>query len=103
MQKFRYLLITLLKKPNNQIDEQVGYSRRIKAHDQQTCNVIMDFQDRKVLKCVIEGKRLDTDFDKLRNYYSKIYPVLIDQLEAEQTSQPSAPINQSLTIKPDNL
>ena len=53
-------------------------------------NIILDFADKKVVKCVIEGKEHDTTFDKMRDYYDKIYPNLIQQLERE------APIDKGL-------
>jgi hypothetical protein len=77
----RYLLITYIRKPNGQIDEQVTVSKRLKQADIQTCNVILDYGKRKIDKCVIEGKVLDTDWDKMNDYYNKIYPSLIGQLE----------------------
>lgn len=77
----RYLLITFFKKPGGQIDEQVQVSKRVRNSDNQVCNIILDFADRKVQKCVIEGKILDTDFDKMHEYYQKIYPNLIEQLD----------------------
>jgi hypothetical protein len=43
----------------------------------------MDFADKKVVKSVIEGKQHDADFDKLRDYYLRIYPTLVEQLEKE--------------------
>jgi hypothetical protein len=46
-------------------------------------NVILDYAEKKVLKCVIEGKVVDTDWDRMNNYYKKIYPALIGQLEKE--------------------
>ena len=79
----RYLLITFLRKANGQIDEQVSVSKRIKPADIQTCNVILDFADKKIEKCVIEGKTLDTNWDKMYEYYKKIYPTLIGQLDKE--------------------
>jgi len=81
----RYLLITFFRKPNGQIDEQVSTSRKIKPSDLQTCNVILDFADKKVSKCIIEGKIVETDFDKMCEYYRKVYPALIDQLEKNNT------------------
>ena len=45
------------------------------------CNVIMDFKQRKVERCFIEGKVLDTDWDKLREYYHKVYPTIIENLD----------------------
>ena len=32
---------------------------------------------------MIEGKVVDTDFDKMNTYYKKIYPNLVEQLERE--------------------
>lgn len=77
----RYLLITYVRKPNGQIDEMVTISKRLKQADIQTCNVILDYGKRKIDKCVIEGKVLDTDWDRMNEYYNKIYPTLISQLE----------------------
>lgn len=76
----RYLLITFFRKPNGQIDEQVGFSKRVRPADIQTCNVILDYKDKKVVKCVIDGKVTPTDFDKMNKYYNEIYPTLIEQL-----------------------
>jgi hypothetical protein len=50
----RYLLITFLRKPNGQIDEQVTVGKRIRPADLQTCNLILDFGKKKIEKCVIE-------------------------------------------------
>jgi len=79
----RYLLITFLRKPGGQIDEMVKIAKKLKPADIQTCNVILDYGNKKINKCVIEGKKLDTDFDKMNDYYKKIYPQLIEQLEKE--------------------
>ena len=77
----RYLTVTFFRKPNNQIDEQVGFSKRVRDIDMQMCNIILDYQDQKVIKCVVEGKVLPTDFDRMNNYYKEIYPDLVSQLE----------------------
>ena len=79
----RYLLITFLRKPNGQIDEQVAVSKRVKTTDLQTCNVILDYAKKKVEKCVIEGKVVDSDWDRMNDYYKRIYPSLVGQLEKE--------------------
>ena len=79
----RYLLITFFRKPGGQIDEQVAVSKRVKPADLQMCNVILDYGSKKVQKCVIEGKVVETDWEKMSAYYKKIYPNLIDQLERE--------------------
>lgn len=79
----RYLLITFVRKPGGQIDELVTVSKRVKPADLQTCNVIIDYSAKKVQKCVIEGKVVDTDFEKMDAYYKQVYPNLISQLEKE--------------------
>ena len=79
----RYLLITFMRKPGGQIDEQVTVSKKVKQSDLQTCNVILDYAKKKVDKCVIEGKALDREWDKMHEYYLRIYPNLIAQLEKE--------------------
>jgi hypothetical protein len=47
--------------------------------------VILDYATKKVEKCVIEGKIVDMDWDRTNQYYKKIYPALIAQLEKEAT------------------
>lgn len=79
----RYLLISFLRKVGGQIDEMVSVSKRVKTSDMNSCNVIIDFADKKVLKSVIEGKNHETTFEKLRDYYARVYPNLVEQLEKE--------------------
>lgn len=79
----RYLLISFLRKMGGQIDEMVSVAKRVKTSDMNSCNVIIDFADKKVLKSVIEGKQHDTTFEKLREYYARVYPNLVEQLEKE--------------------
>lgn len=79
----RYLLISFLRKIGGQIDEMVSVSKRVRTSDMNNCNVIIDFADKKIIKSVIEGKQHDADFDRLRDYYARIYPNLVEQLEKE--------------------
>jgi hypothetical protein len=79
----RFLLITFYRKPGGQIDEQVTISKKVKKSDNQTCNVILDFAEKKVQRCIVEGKVVDTDWARLVDYYRNIYPQLIEQLERE--------------------
>jgi len=79
----RYLLISFLRKRAGQIDEMVSVAKRVRTSDMTNANVILDFADKKVIKCIIEGKNHDTTFDKMRDYYQRIYPNLVDQLERE--------------------
>ena len=77
----RYLLITYYRKPGGQIDEQIGFSNKLKPNDLQVCNVILDYLEQKVLKCVVEGRVVPTDWDKMNGYYRQVYPDIIKQLE----------------------
>lgn len=79
----RYLLITYVRKPNGQIDEQVEITRNLRPKDIQICNVILDFKDKKVERCFIEGKVVSQDWDQLRNYYYTVYPDVIDRIEKD--------------------
>ena len=79
----RYLMISFLRKRAGQIDEMVSVTKRVRTSDMNNANVILDFADKKVMKCVIEGKNHDTTFDKMREYYARVYPNLVEQLERE--------------------
>lgn len=79
----RYLLISYLRKMNGQIDEMVNVAKRVRTSDMNNANVILDFADKTIVKCIIEGKQHDTTFDQMRNYYFKVYPQLVEQLERE--------------------
>ena len=46
----KFLLITFMRKPGGQIDEQVVVSKRVKPADKQTCNVILNYAERKIEK-----------------------------------------------------
>ena len=83
----RYIMITFVRQPGGAIDEQVGFSKKIRPVDLQTCNVIVDYKEKKIVKCNIEGKQVDTDFDKMNEYYKKVYPDLIAQLERVQLAE----------------
>lgn len=68
---------------SGQIDEMVNVSKRVRTSDMNNANVILDFADKKIIKCVIEGKEHETTFEQMREYYYKVYPQLVDQLERE--------------------
>jgi type II secretory pathway component PulF len=79
----RYLLVSFYRKPGGQIDEQVKFVKRVRTSDVSMSNIIMDYGLKKVDKCVVEGKKLDRSFDQLNEYYKKVYPSMIAQLEKE--------------------
>lgn len=79
----RYLLITFFRKPGGQIDEQARFVKRVRPSDISMSNIILDYGLQKVDKCVVEGKILNRSFDQLNEYYKKIYPVMVTQLEKD--------------------
>ena len=79
----RYLLVSFLRRRAGQIDEMVSVTKRVRTSDMESNNVILDFAEKKVVKCLIEGKEHDTSFDKMRDYYNRVYPKLVEQLERE--------------------
>ena len=81
----RYFLVTYATKAGGQIDEVVSVTKQIRTRDHQMCNVIMDYKDKKVDKCVIEGKRVETTWENLDQYYRQLYPNIIERLEKEAT------------------
>lgn len=81
----RYMLITYIKKANEQIDEQVQLSNNLKERDITTCNVILDFKDKKVEKASVNGNPIPKDWTKIVDYYKQVYPDLIEGLENDNT------------------
>tara|TARA_R110000868_G_scaffold193124_2_gene437829 strand:+ start:3553 stop:3822 length:270 start_codon:yes stop_codon:yes gene_type:complete len=79
----RYMLVTYVTKPGGQIDEVIELSKKIRQKDQQLCNVILDYTDKKVIKCIVAGNNVDKDWDKLDGYYRGIYPAVLERLEKE--------------------
>jgi len=80
----RYFLATYIRKPDGKIDEQVEISKNLKDSDIQTCNIILDFKEKKVVKSVIQGQAVPTTWDAMLEHYRKVYPDYIDELEKMQ-------------------
>jgi hypothetical protein len=62
----RYLIISFLRRRGGQIDEMVATSKRVRTSDMESANVILDFADNKVVKCLIEGKPHPTRSEERR-------------------------------------
>lgn len=77
----RYFLITFKRKAGGQIDEEAAMVKNLRTSDIQTCNIILDFKERNVDRCMIDGKRMDTDWNTIVEYYKKVYPTIIQNLE----------------------
>jgi hypothetical protein len=80
----RYFLATYIRKPDGKIDEQVEISKNLKDSDIQMCNIILDFEEKKVLKSVIQGQTVPTTWDVIVEHYRLVYPDYIDELEKMQ-------------------
>jgi hypothetical protein len=93
----RYLLLTYYTKPSGQIDEVMTVSKKIKARDWQTANVILDFKEQKVLAASVRGMAATRDWDTIVSYYYKHYAATIERLfvenghELPQDTSESAP------------
>lgn len=79
----RYLLLTYYTKPDGKIDESMAVSKRVKTRDLQTCNVILDFKELKVVKAHMGGQQVPKDFNRIVEYYHQHYASTIERLFAE--------------------
>ena len=79
----RYLLLTYYTKPSGKIDEVMTIARRLKPRDWQMTNVILDFQDQKVLLCSVAGLSAAKDWDTIVSYYYQHYAATIERLFQE--------------------
>lgn len=95
----RYMLITFFRQKGGQIDEQVAVAKKLKPADNQTSNIIIDYKERKIIKCIIEGNIIDTDYDRMVAYYRRVYPVLVEQLEREHAPPEPAPEPNESSVK----
>ena len=77
----RYFLITYVTKPDGKIDEQVEISKNLKERDIATCNIILDYKERKVVKNVVQGQNMNLPWPTLTEYYNNIYPDQLAELE----------------------
>ena len=62
---------------------EISFGKNVTPRDKENANVIVDFGTQTIVKSVIEDKEHDADFVKLREYYLKVYPNLIGQLDRE--------------------
>ena len=79
----RYLLLTYYTKPTGKIDEVTTVAKKLRKRDWQTCNVILDFKEQKVLTCSVAGPTATKDWDTIVSYYYKHYAATIERLFQE--------------------
>lgn len=76
----RYFTVTYFRKPNGARDESVMVRRGLRPRHWSECSVIIDFDQRRVLKASLEGTNIPMDFDTIVNYYYEFYNSLINDL-----------------------
>jgi hypothetical protein len=79
----RYLIITYVKRPNGQMDENTQVAKRIKPSDLQMASVILDFKTLSVVKCSLNGTTVPRDWDRIVSYYYQHYKATIERLFKE--------------------
>lgn len=79
----RYLLLTYYTQASGKIDEAMTLSNRIRTKDYQTVNVILDFQDLKVIKASMYDTTIPKDWDRIVSYYYQFYTATIERLFEE--------------------
>jgi len=55
-------------------------SKRLRNKDIQTCNVILDFKEQKVVTCSMDGVIVPKNWDRIVSYYYQHYPNVIERL-----------------------
>jgi hypothetical protein len=78
----RYFVVTYVKRPSGQMDEQVVLERNLKARHYQMANVILDFKNKSIVQCSLQGTVVPKDWQRIRDFYHQHYSKVIDQLEA---------------------
>ena len=79
----RYFVITYVRRPNGQLDEQNQVTRNLKNRDLQTASVILDFRKLEVVKASFNGVTVPRDFQRIVEYYYQHYKNVMDRLFAE--------------------
>lgn len=79
----KFLIVTYVRKANGLVDELIEVSKRVRSKDVSTANIILDFANKKVVKCVVDRQVLDTDWERLYDYFKTNYPSVIERLERE--------------------
>jgi hypothetical protein len=90
----RYFLVSYLRKPNGQMDEQVAVAKNLKRSDYQTTSVILDFKLKSVVQANMQATAIPKEWEHIRDFYYKYYKNYIDGLE-KRWSPPSTVIETS--------
>ena len=83
----RYLIINYYRKPNGQMDEVVTVAKQTKTRDIQSAAVILDFKQKSVVKCSMDGVVVPKDWNRIRDFYHQFYHQTIDDLEKQHVEK----------------
>lgn len=86
----RYFIVTYFLKKTGQYDEYTAISKDIKKNDLGTASIILDFQEKKILKCrAPQGITVEhPTWDNIAGYYSRHYTDIFNQLYLANGTQP---------------
>jgi len=87
----RYLFLTYYYKPDGKIDEVMTLATKVRSKDWQTVNVMLDFQEQKVLKCSVRDTNVPKEWDRVVGYYYQHYPATFERLFQENGHEIPAP------------
>lgn len=79
----RYLILTYYTQANGKIDEAMTVANKIRRKDWQTANVILDFQEQKVLAARMHDTSIPKDWDRIVSYYYQFYTQIMERLFEE--------------------
>jgi len=71
--KTRYFLVTYFKKKNGKFDEFAEFTDQISKDKHKSCNIILDFNKRIVIKGELNGTVIN-DYNTLYDFYKEAYP-----------------------------
>ena len=83
----RYLIINYYRRPNGQMDEVVTVAKQTKTRDIQSAAVILDFKQKTVVKCSMDGKVVPKDWNRIRDFYHQHYSRIIENLEKQHVEK----------------
>ena len=81
----RYFTLTYYKQPDGKINEVSNTRDKLRSKDRSDCNVILDFEEEKVIKCTVDGQGINPDWLTVVDYFSKYYGELFIQLVKENS------------------
>lgn len=76
----RYFFLTYYRQPDGKFTESSQIAKTVKTNDFQKHNVIMDFREKKILKCHVDKTTVDKNWNNIYTYYEQYYKEVFDQL-----------------------